>query len=29
MIAQSDAAPNGSGRQELIEHIVNRYINNV
>jgi xylose isomerase len=29
MLAQGDAGPNGSGRQELIEHIVNRYIDNV
>jgi xylose isomerase len=29
MLAQGDAGPNGSGRQELIEHIVNRYIDQV
>lgn len=29
MLAQGDASPNRSGRQELIEHIVNRYIDQV
>ena len=29
MLASGDASPNVSGRQELIEHIVNRYIDNV
>ena len=29
MLASGDALPNTSGRQELIEHIVNRYIDNV
>lgn len=26
MLSQGDAAPNRSGRQELIEHVVNRYV---
>ena len=29
MLADGDASPNASGRQELIEHIINRYIDNV
>ena len=29
IMAEGDASPNASGRQELIEHIVNRYIDSV